>query len=109
MGSLTKRLEKKMAPTGPGKVVDIKKYLAQTQDNPKLHKNGVSLYSQIYSQQPPHLIKKILMQCEVNCRIFIFFLNTTVYYTLQSHSNVMFKSLKTVKINYTRTGMLTIT
>jgi hypothetical protein len=44
MNFLTKKLEKTMAPSGPGKVVDIKKYLAQTQDNPKiLHKNGVCL------------------------------------------------------------------
>ncbi len=33
-----------MMPSGPGKVVDIKKYLAQTHDNPKVAmKNGVNL------------------------------------------------------------------
>jgi hypothetical protein len=44
MTFLTKKLEKTIAPSGPGKVVDIKKYLAQTQDNPKIaHKNGVRM------------------------------------------------------------------
>jgi hypothetical protein len=44
MTFLTKKLEKTIAPSGPGKVVDIKKYLAQTQDNPKIaHKNGVRI------------------------------------------------------------------
>ena len=38
---IAKKLEKTMTPSGPGKVVDIKKYLAQTKDNPKIHKNEV--------------------------------------------------------------------
>ena len=42
MTHLARQFEKQMIPSGPGKVVDIKKYLAQTQDNPKVAlKNGV--------------------------------------------------------------------
>ena len=35
-GMITKTLQKHLAPTGPGKVIDIKKYLDQTRHNPNL-------------------------------------------------------------------------
>ena len=50
MTHLARQFEKQMIPSGPGKVVDIKKYLAQTQDNPKVAlKNGVG-FSNITSK-----------------------------------------------------------
>ena len=49
MSQLAKKFEKQMIPSGPGKVVDIKKYLAQTQDNPKVAlKNGVSPFNILF-------------------------------------------------------------
>ena len=40
-GMITKTLQKHLAPKGPGKVIDIKKYLDQTRHSPSVTSNGI--------------------------------------------------------------------